>query len=60
MKGKFVLAVLDTEFTIKRFIKTKDQVTLKAENPSFDDIPIHPDQHFMVWGVVVHVIHHLK
>ena len=55
-----VLAILDTEFTIKRFIKNNDKVFLKAENPSFDDIPIHPDQHLMVWGVVVHVIHHLK
>ncbi len=55
-----VLAVLDTEFTVKRFLKKDNTITLKAENKIFKDIVIKEDQHFIVWGVVVHVIHHLK
>ena len=55
-----ILAVVDTEFTVKRMIKQNDTVILQAENPLYDDITIKKDQHFMVWGVVVHVIHHLR
>jgi DNA polymerase V len=55
-----VLAILDTEFTVKRFIKTGDSITLRAENDAYDDIQVRGNQTMMVWGVVAHVIHHLK
>lgn len=55
-----VLAVVDTEFTIKRMVKENDQIILKPENKKFKNMVITSDQNFMVWGVVVHVIHHLK
>lgn len=55
-----VLAILDTEFTVKRLIKTGDAIALRAENDAYDDIQVHGNQTMMVWGVVVHVIHHLK
>ena len=55
-----VLAILDTEFTVKRLFKNANGITLKAENDQFSDIHVGSEQHFMVWGVVVHVIHHLK
>ena len=55
-----VLAVVDTEFTIKRLIKEGDQIILKPENKKFKNMVITSEQNFMVWGVVVHVIHHLK
>ena len=54
-----VLAVIDSEFTIKRLIKSDDHVILRPENPKFSDIVIQPEQEMMVWGVVVHVVHHL-
>lgn len=55
-----ILAVVDTEFTIKRMLKEDGQIILKPENKKFKDMVITSDQNFMVWGVVVHVIHHLK
>ena len=55
-----VLAIVDTEFTVKRLVKKAENITLKAENPQFSDIHVNKQQHFMIWGVVVHVIHHLK
>lgn len=55
-----VLAILDTEFTVKRLVKQNNEIILKAENDQYSDIHVKPHQHFMVWGVVVHVIHHLK
>lgn len=58
--NNIVLAIVDTEFTVKRLIKDNERIILRAENPLFDDMPIKNAQHFMVWGVVLHVIHHLK
>jgi DNA polymerase V len=55
-----VLAIVDTEFTVKRFVKSGDQIVLVAENDDYEDIHVRSDQTMMVWGVVVHVIHHLK
>ena len=55
-----VLAILDTEFTVKRFVKSGETITLRAENDAYDDIEVLPHQNMMVWGVVAHVIHHLK
>ena len=54
-----VLAVIDTEFTIKRLIKSDECMILRPENPAFKDIIIQPEQEVMIWGVVIHVIHHL-
>ena len=58
--NSIVLAIVDTEFTVKRLIKDNGNIILRAENPLFDDMKITSNQHFMVWGVVVHVIHHLR
>ena len=44
----------------KRLIKKNGIITLKAENKKFSNIVITENQQFIVWGVVVHVIHHLK
>ena len=55
-----VLAIVDTEFTVKRLSKQNETIILKAENSQYSDINITKEQHFMIWGVVVHVIHHLK
>ena len=55
-----VLAILDTEFTVKRFVKSGETIVLRAENDAYDDIQVLPHQNMMVWGVVAHVIHHLK
>ena len=51
---------VDTEFTVKRLVKDEDTIILRPENSIYDDIIVQKDQHLMIWGVVVHVIHHLK
>ena len=58
--NNIILAIVDTEFTVKRLIKDNGRIILRAENVLFDDMIINSEQHFMVWGVVVHVIHHLR
>jgi len=55
--GKIVIAVVDGEFTVKRLHKYKGNITLKAENPEFDDIIISEGSELIIWGVVTSVIH---
>jgi DNA polymerase V len=47
-----VLALLDGEFTIKRYRQTRSRVWLHAENPAYKDITITEDMSFEVWGVI--------
>jgi DNA polymerase V len=55
--GKIVIAVVDGEFTVKRLHKYKGNVTLRAENPDFEDIKINGTSELIIWGVVTSVIH---
>jgi DNA polymerase V len=55
--GCIVLALLDGEFTIKRYRpKGEGRVLLQAENPSFPDIDVTAERAFEVWGVVTRSI----
>ena len=51
-----VLALVDGEFTIKRFRRKAGSVVLQAENRAFRDLVIPEDATFEVWGVVKHAI----
>jgi len=55
-QGCIVLALLDGEFTIKRYRRRGEQVVLEAENPRFKDIVLQDGQAFEVWGVVTNAI----
>jgi DNA polymerase V len=54
--GCIVLAMLDNEFTIKRYLVKDHTITLHPENPQFHDIVIQEGQDFEVWGVITNVI----
>jgi DNA polymerase V len=47
-----VLALLDGEFTIKRYRQKGARVWLEAENPAYKDIKITEEMSFEVWGVI--------
>lgn len=51
-----ILALVDGEFTIKRYRKKGSRVWLEAENPTYNDIKITEDTTFEVWGVIKHSI----
>ena len=55
--GSIVIALLNGEFTVKRFRRSKGRSYLFAENPSFTPIEITDGMHVEVWGVVTYVIH---
>ncbi|MDG1201162.1 MAG: translesion error-prone DNA polymerase V autoproteolytic subunit, partial [Candidatus Actinomarina sp.] len=57
--GKVVIAVVDSELTVKRYVKKGKNILLKPENDSFDPIVINDESEAYIWGVVTNVIHNL-
>lgn len=58
--GCIVIAVIDSEFTVKRLKRSKGTVSLLSENPQFDPIEFKEGQELQIFGVVTNVIHPLK
>ena len=56
VNGCVVLALVDGDFTIKRYRVREGHITLQAENPAYPDIDIRDPARFEVWGVVTHSI----
>jgi len=52
-----VLAILDGEFTVKRFLLKNNIGFLVPENKKYTPIQIFPETDFEVWGVVTYIIH---
>jgi DNA polymerase V len=50
--GKIILAVLDGEFTIKRYRQKGGETWLQPENSGYKNIPLTEDSDFQVWGVI--------
>ena len=55
--GDVVVAALNGEFTVKRFVRIGQNIRLVAAHPQYRDIPVGPNDDFIVWGVVRYVIH---
>ena len=55
-----ILAVVNGEFTVKRFIKMNGKIYLVPENPDYEELEIREEMNFEVWGVVTSVIHEVK
>jgi DNA polymerase V len=53
--GDIVVAVLNNEFTVKRYIKTPAGLVLHPENPLFKPYLVQGDDHLEIWGVVTGV-----
>ncbi|MEY4733382.1 MAG: LexA repressor [Pseudomonadota bacterium] len=54
-----VLAVLDSNFTVKRLYKRGGVVKLIAENNLYPAIVVKDGQELTVWGVVTYNLHKL-
>lgn len=50
--GDIVIAVIDTDFTVKRFRKRGGSVVFEAANEDFPDIIPDENQEVRIWGVV--------
>ncbi|MBN7800063.1 translesion error-prone DNA polymerase V autoproteolytic subunit [Algoriphagus aestuariicola] len=54
--NKIAVVFLDGEFTAKRIQKKGTEVWLMPENEAYPPIKVHPDNQFLVWGIVTFVI----
>ena len=58
--GKIAVCLLDGDFTVKRVIKEKNKLYLKAENKLYKKIEIIEENELMIWGIVTYVIKKIK
>lgn len=54
--GQIVVARLDDEVTVKRFMRKSNRIELLPENPDFKTIVVSPEQHFELEGLAVGLI----
>ncbi len=52
-----IIAIINGEFTVKRFRKKGNDIYLVPENPNYKAMKIKETSNFEVWGVVTYVIH---
>lgn len=52
ISGQIVIAIIDGDITVKRFILCDNKTILKAENLRYKDIEFQEGQELQVWGVV--------
>lgn len=57
---QIVVAMIDGEFTVKRFRKRNGKIFLEAENPVFDPIEVGENQELTIWGSVTYIIHQAR
>lgn len=55
-----IIAVLNSEFTVKRLKIEDKKVWLLPENTQYQSIEISNEMDFEIWGVVTNVIHKLR
>ncbi len=51
-----IVAVVNSEFMVKRLVKTSSGIFLTPANPKFKSIKITDDMDFKIWGVVISII----
>jgi DNA polymerase V len=57
VSGKIVVCAINGELTVKRLVYEPGRWMLKAENPTYPNIPLNDDLELVIWGVVTNVIH---
>ena len=54
--GKIAVCFIDGDFTVKRIVKEKGRLYLKAENKKYKSIELSGESELIVWGIVEYVI----
>ena len=54
-----VIALINSELTVKRIRKVDNKLFLIADNSQYEPIQIQEEMDFEIWGVVTNVIHSL-
>jgi DNA polymerase V len=56
LHGRIIIARLNEEYTVKRFIKADELIVLMPSNSHYLPIYVQPEDDFAVFGIVEHVI----
>lgn len=56
--GSIVVASIDGEFLVKKYVQKKGQVWLVPYHASYVSIRIDTLEEVQIWGVVTHALHH--
>ena len=60
VSGQIVIAVVDGEMTVKRYVRTRSgAVELRAENKKFPKVIVPAGAEVIIWGVVTGVVRKL-
>ena len=54
--GEIVVATVNDEATVKRYLPEDSRIVLKAENPDYPSIIVTPEERFRIAGVVTGLI----
>jgi len=57
--GKVVIASINDELTVKRYVRRDGKEWLVPENPAYKSLILHEEDDIRMWGVVTNVIHPL-
>ncbi len=60
VSGDIIIALLDGELLVKRYIKTGEAVVLASENPAYAPVTLTPEQTLDVWGVITACINSFR
>ena len=60
VNGSVVVASVDGEMTVKRFMRRGRRVALLAANPDYPAIELCGEQELIVWGVVTHALRDVR
>lgn len=55
-----VIAMVNGEYTVKRFRREKGRVFLIPEHPAYDPVVVTEEMNFQVWGIVTFIINQPK
>lgn len=55
-QNDIVIAVVERELTVKRFIRNGSTIELRPENTAYPTIKIQSDMELLIWGVVTGVV----
>ena len=57
--GNVIIAIINGELSVKRYLRSNNQFELVPENPKYKPIRINEGDDVRVWGIVTNVIHQL-
>lgn len=60
VNGSIIVAVINSEFTVKEYFKKGNNVFLLARNKKYGPLEIFPETDFLIWGVVTFIIHYAE